>query len=258
MEEEKQRTATIIEHLEELRTRLIRSLFAVAILFPASWPLSHYVLSWMRAAFIPDPSVKLYYMAPMELFMLRMKISAALGVLIAIPYIAWQVWSFVAPALYKKERKVAFSFVFSSSFLFLLGAAFALFGIFPMLMKYSFSMGGPDIQPLYSASSFIGTAALLMLAFGLSFQLPLAVVLLVRSGLVSVETVRGARAYIVVGIFVVAGVITPPDMVSMLALALPTCGLFELSLLFASWSAKRAKAAKEAEELESSGKDYDA
>ena len=247
MEEKPQRTASLIEHLEELRTRIIRSLFAVAVLFPLSWPLSGYALNWMRRAFLPDPSVKLYFSAPMELFMLRMKLSAAIGILIAIPYIAWQVWGFVAPALYKKERGVALSVVFSSTVFFLIGAAFALFGIFPMLMKYSYAMGGVDIQPLYNAGSFVGTAALLMLAFGLCFQLPLAVILLVRGGIVKVETVRAARAYIVVGIFVVAGVVTPPDMVSMLALAIPTVALFELSVLFASWTACKKEPADEPE-----------
>lgn len=241
MAEETHRTASLIEHLEELRTRLIRCLFAVAILFPLSWPVSGYALQWMRRAFLPDPSLKLYFSAPMELFILRMKLSMALGVLIAIPYIAWQIWGFVAPALYKKERGVALAVAFSSTVFFLLGAAFALFGIFPMLVKYSLAMGGPDIQPLYNAGSFIGTAALLMLAFGLCFQLPLAVVILVKGGIVKVETIRAARAYVIIGIFVVAGVVTPPDMISMLALALPTAGLFELSLLFAAWTAPKTE-----------------
>ena len=238
-EEDGQKTASLIEHLEEFRTRILRSLYAVAILFPLCWPISGYSLEWMRRTFCPDPSVKLYFSAPLELFVLRMKVSAALGILIAIPYISWQIWSFVAPALYKNERKAALAIVLSSTFFFLAGAAFALFGIFPMLMKYSYSLGGPDIQPLYNAGSFIGTAALLMLAFGLCFQLPLAVVILVRNGIVEVSTMRSARAYIVVGIFVVAGVVTPPDMVSMLALALPTVALFELGVLFASWTSKK-------------------
>jgi len=238
-EEEEVKTATLIEHLEELRLRILRSLFAVAILFPASWPLSQLVIEWMKRAFCPDPSLKLYYTAPMELFFLRMKVSMAIGVLVAIPYIAWQIWGFVGPALYKKERNCAFGLALSSSFFFVAGAAFALFGIFPMMMKYSFSMGSPDIQPLYGATPFIGTAALLMLAFGFCFQLPLVVFILVRMGIVELESMRSARSYIVLGIFVVAGVITPPDMISMLALALPTVGLFELSLLVASWAGKR-------------------
>jgi len=239
MEEERQKTAPILEHLEEFRSRLLRCLYAVAILFPLSWPVSGYVLEWMKRGFCPDPAMKLYYSTPLELFVLRMKISMALGVLIAIPYIAWQIWSFAAPALYKGERKAALLVVSSSTIFFLAGAAFALFGIFPALMRYSASLGGPDIQPLYNASAFIGTAALLMLAFGLCFQLPLAVIILVRTGIVSPETLRAGRAYIIIGIFVVAGVVTPPDMISMLALALPTVALFELSLLFASWTSKR-------------------
>ncbi len=238
-EEPPQLVAPIIAHLEELRTRLLRSIFAVAMLFPLCWPLSGIVIDWMKRAFLPDPSMKLYFSAPLELFMLRMKVSAALAALVAIPFIAWQIWAFVAPGLYKKERMAVLPLTFSSAFFFLAGAAFALFGVFPMLMRYSAALGGSEIQPLYNAGAFIGTAALLALAFGLCFQLPLVVVILVRYGIVSLETMRSARAYIVIGIFVVAGVITPPDMVSMLALALPTVGLFEVALLFAAWTAKK-------------------
>ncbi len=246
MPPEEEKTATLIEHLEELRLRLIRSLVAVAILMPAAWPVSQIAIEWMKRSFFPSPDLKLYFSAPMELFFLRMKVSVALGVVVAIPYIAWQIWGFVAPALYKKERGTALALALSSSFFFILGASFALFGIFPMLMKYSFAMSSPDIQPLYGATPFIGTAAMLMLAFGFCFQLPLAVFILVRSGIVELESMRSARSYVIVGIFIVAGVITPPDMISMLALALPTVGLFELSLIAASWAGKR-KAALEAQ-----------
>ena len=124
MEVEEEKTGTLIEHLEELRLRIIRSLFAVAILFPASWPLSQIVIEWLKRSFFPDPSLKLYYTAPMELFFLRMKVSAAIGVIVAIPYIAWQVWGFVAPALFKKERNCVLALALSSSFFFFAGAAF--------------------------------------------------------------------------------------------------------------------------------------
>lgn len=230
------KSATLIEHLEELRIRLLKCIILLALLFPAAWPLSQVSIEWMKRSLCPAQLEGLYYMAPMELFFLRIKVSAAMALFAAIPLIAWQAWAFVSPALFKGERRAVLLLTLSSAFFFVAGALFALFAIFPILMRYSVEMGSPEIRPMMNVSSFVEMSGLLMLGFGICFQLPIAVFILVRTGVAGVAAFKAARPYVIVGIFIAAGILTPPDVVSQIAMALPTWALFEISLFLAAWA----------------------
>ena len=230
----------ILEHLEDLRFCIIKSVIAPAILFPFTWMYSTDGLDFVRNLCLGS-SEKLYYMQPMELFIVKLKISAIAAIILSLPWIFWQLWTFVSPGLFKKERKMILSFTLVSSILFCAGASLALFVVYPLLMKFASSMGSEGIQPMISVDSFVNLAALLMLGFGITFQLPVILVILVAAGILSTAAVRKARPYIVVGIFVFSAFITPsPDALSQLAMAIPSIILFECGLLVAALFEKKS------------------
>lgn len=234
-------TTSILDHLEEMRRRILRSLAAVLIVSPGMWSFSAPLIDQFKIMFCPEEMTKLYFTAPMELFFLRLKLSLAMSILLCLPYLTWNLWSFVAPGLYRDEKRKLLVACVISTFLFLMGAAFALLLIFPLLMKYSMGMATEQVAPLLSVGSVFGMAILLMLGFGVSFQLPLLVWGLVKMNLVSLETIRKSRVYIVVAIFIVSAALTPPDVVSMFALAIPTLLLFELTLFLLGHGTKKAE-----------------
>lgn len=234
---------TLIEHLEELRMVLIRSLLCIAILFPVGY---YFSLPAIQALKGMCPQVKeLIYIHPMGLFFTRMKVGFVLGLVVGFPYIAWQLWSFVAPALFKQERYYITRFAFASSFFFLLGAVFAIFAVFPALLRFATEMGTADIVPRLEVQKLINLAGMLIVGFGIVFQLPIVVYILVRTGLVSAATLRKNRPLIICLIFIFSAILTPPDVISQLAMAIPSVILFEASLLFASLARKKQEAKDE-------------
>jgi sec-independent protein translocase protein TatC len=235
------KSLTLIEHLDEFRKRLIRSLVCVAVFFLPCAYLAHPSIAWMKKYFAPPGLKELVFLHPMDLFVLELKISFFMAVLLALPYIMWQIWCFVAPGLLDIERRLVKRFVFVSTALFLGGAAFALFVMFPALLKFCMEMGGSEIVPMLTVQSFISMAVYLMLGFGVMFQLPVVVFVLASTGVVPVEKMKAGRPYIIVGIFIVAAILTPPDVISQICMAVPALILFELSLLTASITAKRKK-----------------
>lgn len=223
--------ATVIEHIEEFRRRLIRCLVAVCLLLPAAWPFSQMLIDWIVNHLCPPELGSLYYTAPMELFFLRLKFSLIMAVCVALPVLSWHLWRYFSPGLYRHEKTMIRCASGFSFFLFLGGAAMGLLVIFPILMNYSLSMQTPGIKPLINVTSCLGMAAWLMLGFGICFQLPIVLLGIIRLGLVSVSTLRRLRPYIVVGIFSVAMVLTPPDIISQLCMGVPTWLLYEISLI---------------------------
>lgn len=235
MEDEK---LSIIDHLEELRLRLLSCVLAVAVLFPLGFWLSQPGIDWLLDMFAPADLI-VHTFAMHEWFFLRMKIGAALAVVGAFPVIAWQVWRFVSPGLYEHERHYMSRFVFVSSFLFLVGASFALFVVYPTVLRFFFRMQPARAAATWGVGNYVGMGSMLMLGFGFMFQLPVVVFLLAVTEIVSLETMRRARPIVVVVLLVVSAVLTPPDIVSQLMMGIPAMLLFEISLVVSQRSVTR-------------------
>lgn len=234
---------TLISHLEELRKRLLRIFAAVALLFPVCFYLSPYVIEQLVRWCCPPEIGPLHYFTPLEVFFVQLKLALILALAASYPWNVLQAWNFLLPALYRKERKALGWWILFSSVLFFGGIAFCVGLILPMLMRFSGSFATPGLQPILGLAGFLSLAGWLMLAFGIMFQAPTVVLILVRLGLVSVDSLRKKRPYVMVAILVIAALLTPPDVVSQVLLAVPTWLLFELSLYLAG----RMAPSKEAE-----------
>ena len=230
---EKKQQNTIIEHLSELRSVIIKSLVCITILFPVCYYISLPTIEWLKQ-FSCLRAYSLVYLQPLELFFTRLKVSFFLSLFICFPYITFQVWTFLSPALFKNERYYLKRFVILGSSLFIIGAGLGLFVVFPAVLNFAVRMSVSGITPMISVSSFTGLAIMLMLGFGLVFQLPIFVYILTRTGLVEIQTMKKSRPIIIIAVFVFAAILTPPDVISQLAMALPSIMLFEISLWFAS------------------------
>jgi len=224
---------TIIEHLDELRSVIIKSLISIVILFPICYYFSLPTIQWLKQLSCLQ-AYNLVYIQPLELFFTRLKVAFFLSLYICIPYIIFQVWKFAAPALFKNEQYYLKRFVILSSLLFIVGACLGLLVVFPAVLNFAVRMTVSGITPMISVSSFTGLAIMLMLGFGLVFQLPIFVYILTYTGLVDIQTMKKSRPVIIVCIFVLSAILTPPDLISQLAMALPSIILFEISLQFAS------------------------
>lgn len=227
---------SLMEHLVELRSRLIRSFVAIAVGAVAGWFLFHPVLNVLRGPLeklSDDPNVsdKFLSLDPLEIFMLRIKMSTYLGIAMAMPVILWQIWKFIAPGLYQNERRYATAFVASATVLFAMGAAIAYYTL-PEALGFLQSMGGESVQYQYSLESYVTLILYMMVAFGVGFQFPIVVVFLQLVGLVDPQQLASFRRFAIVIIFVLAAVITPSaDPISLVALALPMVVFYEISIL---------------------------
>ena len=236
---------TLISHLEALRQALLRIVAATALLFPLAYWASPYLVEKLTRWCFPQ-GMSLYYFSPMEAFWVQIKLSFVLSLVLAYPWNALQLWKFVIPALYPRERRAIGGGIFLSSFLFFCGGAFCIGVILPLLMKFASGFASPSLKPLIGLEGFLDLAGWLTLAFSLMFQTPIVVYLAVRMGLVSPEALARKRPFVVVGILVLAALLTPPDVVSQILLAAPTWLLFEIGLLLAR-RAERHRAAAEGE-----------
>ena len=232
--------STLVSHLEALRRALIRSFVALAIGIVPLFLASPYVLDWFCEQIKLQGEFTLHYFSPLEVFLLQLKISALLDVVLFSPYIAWNFWQFVLPALYEKEKRFIRSIVLLTSVLFIAGVAFCLMVCYPLIVQFGMSFANESLQPVFGISNLISLAIWLSLAFGCMFQFPLVTYALIRGGIVSYETVCDKRPYVVVGILVVAALLTPPDIVSQIILGAPTYLLFEAGLLAARRFKKKA------------------
>ena len=258
-------SAPLIEHLIELRSRLIWSIggFFVAFLvcFYFAKPLFNLLVlpfKWaVDWAGLADHKVELIYTAPQEFFFTQVKLAMFGGLVIAFPLIAAQIYKFVAPGLYRNERAAFLPFLIASPVLFLMGAALVYFFFTPMVMWFFLAMqqGGPgsDIQIslLPKVSEYLSLIMTLIFSFGLVFQLPVITTLMARVGLLTSEGLREKRKWAIVIAFIVAAVLTPPDPVSQIGLAIPTILLYEVSI----WSARMVERKREAERLAREQKD---
>ena len=227
---------SIISHLEALRSTLIKCFVAVGVMLPFSFYLSPKVLKFVVKVIISDNKIALNYFSPMEVFILQIKLALLMSVVIAFPYIVKKLWDFILPALYEHERKFISAIVVFSSLVFVCGVVFCIFIILPLIIRFGTSFGSEYINPMWGISNLVNLALWLALTFGLMFQVPLIVNMLIKWGIVSYESISSKRPYVVVGLLAAAALLTPPDIISQILLFAPTFLLFELGLLFSKGS----------------------
>ena len=235
---------TFVSHLVELRDRLVKAIFAwLVVLIPLITP------PWFLAGkiydFVAQPMIdalpagsKMIATGVIAPFFIPLKIAMLAAFLVALPIILYQAWAFVAPGLYKHEKRFVLPLIFTSTLLFFVGMGFCYFFVFKMVFSFIAQMAPSSITVAPDIENYFSFVMGMFLAFGLAFETPVVVVVLVATGLVSIETLREIRRYVIVGAFVVAAIATPPDVTSQLALAIPLCILYELGIIFARFFVK--------------------
>jgi len=226
---------TFLSHLFELRDRLVRSLVALGIVFIPTFFFAselYDLLAMPMMRTLPEGS-KMIATGVITPFFIPMKIALMVAFLIALPYILYQAWAFVAPGLYAHEKRLALPLVVSSTLLFFAGMAFCYFIVFQTVFSFIAQFAPKSISVAPDIEAYFNFVLGMFLAFGLAFETPVVVVVLVMTGMISVEKLREIRSFVIVGAFVVAAVVTPPDVVSQLMLAIPLWLLYELGLLLA-------------------------
>ncbi|WP_104725963.1 twin-arginine translocase subunit TatC [Helicobacter felis] len=216
-------------HLEELRKRL---LICVAVLVGAFFLCFNFwdrIFAWIKASY----AGKLIQISPIEGVMVAIKVSFFASLALAMPIIFWQLWLFVAPGLYKHEKKMALPFVFFGTTMFIIGAGFAYYVVFPFVIHYLANFGSAVFEANISASSYVSFFTRLILGFGVAFELPVLAFFLAKMGLITDATLKAYFKYAIVVIFIIAAIITPPDVMSQICMALPLIGLYGLSILIA-------------------------
>lgn len=232
--------ASFISHLIELRDRLVRSAIVVLLVFLALMPFAAQIFEFLAAPMMQSLPKGAHMIATgvVTPFVIPVKVTLVLALLISLPWVLYQAWAFIAPGLYTHEKRLVAPLVVSSTLLFLAGVAFCYFFVFHLVFAFVNQFAPASIAVAPDIENYLDFVMTMFLAFGVTFEIPVIVIVLVRMGLVSVERLRATRPYIVVGAFVVAAIVTPPDITSMLMLAVPMCLLFELGLLIAPWFRK--------------------
>lgn len=224
---------SLIAHLEALRETILKCLLVLGLVFPFMLFAAPKVLEWLTEIIISDSNISLNYFSPAEVFLIQIKTAAVLDLVICFPYIAKKIWDFILPALYENERKFIKTTVLTSSFLFVLGVLFCIFFILPLIIKFGMSFSSSNIKAVFGISNIINLSLWMSISFGLMFQLPLITYSLIKSDIIPYDSISDKRSYVIVGILIIAGILTPPDVVSQILLALPTYMLFEIGLFFA-------------------------
>jgi sec-independent protein translocase protein TatC len=227
-----------VQHLVELRDRLMKAFAAVALaamalaLFPG--PAALY--DWLAAPLVAQlpEGATLIATSVISPFLVPLKILLMTSFLLALPVVLYQLWAFVAPGLYSHEKRLVMPLVISSTVLFLVGVAFCYYFVFGQVFKFIQSFAPKSITAAPDIEAYLGFVISMFLAFGMAFEVPVVVVVLARMGVVTVEKLREFRSYFIVLAFVIAAIVTPPDVVSQLALAIPMCLLYELGIWAAS------------------------
>jgi sec-independent protein translocase protein TatC len=230
---EEEKELTLIDHLVELRDRILKCLVAVVVLFLALFYFANDIYTYVAdplIAALPE-GASMIAIDPTSPFFAPFKLTFYVAVLLAAPYILYQLWSFIAPGLYKNEKAVAIPLFISSVVLFYGGIAFARYILFGIVFSFFISVAPDGIQVAPDISSFLSFALTIFFAFGIAFEIPVAVFLCIWAGLAEPDALAGKRPYVVVGCFVVAMLLTPPDPFTQSMLALPMWALFELGIL---------------------------
>ncbi|MEW7848501.1 twin-arginine translocase subunit TatC [Massilia aurea] len=240
---------TFISHLVELRDRLVKASIGIAIVCAAlmAWPGPSEIYDLIAAPMIASlpPGSTMIATGVISPFLVPMKVTLLLSFILALPWVFYQAWAFVAPGLYAHEKRLVLPLVISSSLLFIGGVAFCYFFVFGRVFHFISAFAPNSIAVTPDIENYLDFVMSMCLAFGASFEVPVVVVILVRMGIVPIEKLREVRSYVIVGAFVIAAIVTPPDVVSQLALAIPMCLLYELGLLVAPMFARATRAPEE-------------
>jgi len=234
---------SFLSHLIELRTRLVRSLLAVGI---AAIPMFYFsselydILAMPLIRTLPQGS-HMIATGVITPFLIPMKIAIMAAFLVALPYVLYQAWAFIAPGLYSHEKRLALPLVVSSTVLFIVGMLFCYFIVFRKVFAFIAHFAPKSISVAPDIEAYFNFVLGMFLAFGLAFEVPVVVVVLVLAGIVNVEQLRAWRGYVIVVIFIVAAIVTPPDVVSQISLAVPMCVLYEVGIFFGQMVAKRRR-----------------
>ncbi|PNS08646.1 twin-arginine translocase subunit TatC [Solilutibacter silvestris] len=225
----------LIPHLLELRMRILRALIGIGVLLAVALPFANQLYGWLAQPLLKTLPAggQLIATGVASPFVTPVKLSLVLAVMAAMPWVLYQAWAFVAPGLYQRERKIAIPLLVSAVLLFYIGCAFAYFGVLPATFKFLAHTTPPGVARMTDINAYLDFVLVIFFAFGLSFELPVALVIAVLMGVVTPKQLREWRGYAVVAIFIVAAIITPPDIVSQLMLAIPMCLLYEAGILAA-------------------------
>ena len=232
---------TFVEHLVELRNRLLRVVVVVSLLLLCMMPFANRLYALLAAPLLAQMQMGSSMIATQVAspFLTPFKLALVAALLVAMPYILYQFWAFVAPGLYRHEKRLVFPLMVTSSLLFYLGMAFAYFVVFPLMFAFFQAVAPEGVEIMTDISSYLDFVLKIFFAFGLAFEVPIATVVLVWTGFTTPEALVEKRPYIIVGAFVVGMLLTPPDMISQTLLALPVWVLFEIGVIFARHYARR-------------------
>ncbi|MBV2167399.1 MAG: twin-arginine translocase subunit TatC [Bdellovibrio sp.] len=231
-EELDSKAQSLYEHLAELRKRLINCAYILVIATGICYGFSEKIFNFVRAPIAPYlPGGGLIYTGPLDKFIAHLKLAFVCGILVSCPFWLYQVWKFIAPGLYAKERRYTLGFILSGTGLFLLGALFSYYIALPMAFQFLMTFGGDIDKPMISIDQYMGFFTQMCLMFGVAFELPLVIVVLGMLGIVSQAFLKKNRRYAIMTIAVIAAVITPPDLLSMVMMLAPMWLLFEISVV---------------------------
>ncbi len=228
LEKPPEKEMAFLDHLEELRWRILKSLFAVIIFAVGAYFISAWLIDIVSA---PLRDVGVYFKAPAEAFLVRLKLSIFAGAIVAVPVVFYQIWMFVGPGLLKSEAKVVIPIVFSSTVFFLMGGSFCFFYVIPLAVRFLLGFSTGNMQPMIMIGDYVSFAGMMVLAFGIVFELPVASFILARMGVIDHKIMAKGRRYAVVGILILGSILTPPDLISQLLLAGPLYLLYEISII---------------------------
>ena len=232
---------TFISHLVELRDRLLRAIIAVVVVMLALFPWAkdiYAILAKPLLAVLPA-GASMIATDVTGTFLVPLKVTAMAAFVIALPYVLWQAWAFVAPGLYQHEKRLAAPVIASSVAMFVLGMAYCYYVVFGLVFRFIANFAPDSVNVAPDIDAYFSFVLGLFLAFGLTFEVPIVVVLLARFGIADVERLKAARPYVIVGAFIVAAIFTPPDVISQLLLAVPLCLLYEVGIQLARLVGKR-------------------
>jgi sec-independent protein translocase protein TatC len=235
---------SFLSHLVELRQRLVRAAVAVVVVFLALSPFMRDIFAILSAPLVSvlPSGTKLIATGVITPFMVPLKLTLFVSFLVALPYVLYQAWAFVAPGLYQHEKRLAGPVIASSVGMFALGMAYCYFVVFGLVFRFIASFAPESVNVAPDIDAYFSFVLGMFLAFGLTFEVPIVVVLLARFGIADVERLRASRPYVIVGAFIVAAIFTPPDVVSQLLLAVPLCLLYELGIQLARLVGRRGGA----------------